>query len=136
MVIFLGTETAPSSGVSSPTTMRNSVVLPAPLGPTSPTFSPGFNWNEASTKSNCLPYCLLMFEKEIILEEQLAARCLFQCSRSVAWTENCRSTPNRRHPRGVCYGRLHEPKTLPKYRVSTFLNSATIKSFPLSPASP
>src|ERR1700722_12925600 len=47
-----------------------------------------------------------------------------------------REFPNRRHPRGVCYGRLHEPKTLPKYRVSAFLNSATIKSFPLSPASP
>jgi hypothetical protein len=27
-----------------------------------------------------LPYCLLMFEKEIILKEQLATRCLFQCS--------------------------------------------------------
>jgi hypothetical protein len=27
-----------------------------------------------------LPYCLLMFEKEIILKEQLAARCLFQFS--------------------------------------------------------
>src|SRR5580704_4596172 len=39
----LGTETAPSSGVSSPTTIRKSVVLPDPLGPTSPTFSPGFN---------------------------------------------------------------------------------------------
>src|SRR5579864_5547 len=60
--------------------MRNSVVLPDPLGPTSPTFSPAFNWNEASTKSNCLPYCLLMFEKEIILKEQLAVLCLFQCS--------------------------------------------------------
>src|SRR5215469_10931431 len=80
MVNFVGTETAPSSGVSSPTTIRKSVVLPAPLGPTSPTFSPGFNWNEASTKSNCLPYCLLMFEKEIILKEQLAARYLFQFS--------------------------------------------------------
>ena len=42
---LFGTETVPSSGLSSPTTMRNSVVLPAPLGPTSPTFSPGFNWN-------------------------------------------------------------------------------------------
>jgi hypothetical protein len=30
-----------------------------------------------------LPYCLLMFEKEIILEEQLAVRCLFQCSPAV-----------------------------------------------------
>jgi len=27
-----------------------------------------------------LPYCLLMFEKEIILKKQLAALCLFQCS--------------------------------------------------------
>src|SRR5690349_12984989 len=80
MVSFFGTETVPSSGASSPTTIRNIVVLPAPFGPTSPTFSPGFNWNEASTNSNCLPYCLLMFEKEIILEEQLTARCLFQCS--------------------------------------------------------
>jgi hypothetical protein len=40
---LLGTETAPSSGVSSPTTIRKSVVLPDPLGPTRPTFSPGFN---------------------------------------------------------------------------------------------
>src|SRR5277367_4237040 len=65
--------------------MRKSVVLPDPLGPTSPTFSPGFNWNEASTKSNCLPYCLLMFEKEIILKEQLAARCFYQCSVARNW---------------------------------------------------
>jgi hypothetical protein len=27
-----------------------------------------------------LPYCLLMFEKEIILKEWVAVRCLFQCS--------------------------------------------------------
>src|ERR1700732_1489176 len=62
---FLGSETEPSSGSSSPTTMRKRVVLPAPLGPTRPTFSPGFNWKEASTKINCLPYCLLILEKEI-----------------------------------------------------------------------
>src|SRR5207248_8107844 len=52
--------------------MRNSVVLPAPLGPTRPTFSPGFNWYEASTKISCLPYCLFMFEKEIIETPKLA----------------------------------------------------------------
>src|ERR1700722_6938067 len=92
MVNFLGTETVPSSGVSSPTTIRNSVVLPDPLGPTSPTFSPGFNWKEASTKSNCLPYCLLVFEKEIILKERLAVPCLFQCS---VETENHRPSPAR-----------------------------------------
>src|SRR5216684_5576735 len=66
MVRRFGTETSPSSGTSSPTTMRKSVVFPAPLGPTRPTFSPGLSWNEASTKTSCLPYCLLMLEKEII----------------------------------------------------------------------
>src|SRR6476661_5795796 len=66
MVSRLGTETSPSSGSSSPTTMRKSVVFPAPLGPTSPTFSPGLSWNDASTNTSCLPYCLLILEKEII----------------------------------------------------------------------
>ena len=33
MVSFLGTETSPSSGASSPTIRRKSVVLPAPFGP-------------------------------------------------------------------------------------------------------
>src|SRR5438309_12085455 len=66
MVSRLGTETSPSSGSSSPTTMRKSVVFPAPLGPTRPTFSPGLSWNDASTKTSCLPYCLLILEKEII----------------------------------------------------------------------
>src|SRR5579863_5406643 len=70
MVSFLGSETEPSSGSSSPTIMRKSVVLPEPFGPTKPTFSPGFNWKEASTKINCLPYCLLILEKEIILKYQ------------------------------------------------------------------
>src|SRR5579883_151774 len=69
MVSRFGTETSPSSGSSSPTIMRNSVVLPDPFGPTSPTRSPGFNWNEASTKTSCLPYCLWMEEREIIADE-------------------------------------------------------------------
>src|SRR5580700_4077823 len=38
--------------------------------------------------------------------------------------------------RRLLWARLHEPKTLPKYRVSAFLNSSTIRSFALSPASP
>src|SRR5512133_3519271 len=46
--------------------MRTRVVLPDPLGPTSPTRSPGLSWNEASTKSTCRPYCLLMREKAIM----------------------------------------------------------------------
>src|SRR5229473_1653768 len=66
MVIFFGTETSPSSGDSSPTINRKSVVLPAPLGPTSPARSPGFNWNDASTKMSCLPYCLVTLFSEII----------------------------------------------------------------------
>src|ERR1043165_7612642 len=65
MVSLRGSETSPSSGVSSPTVMRKSVVLPAPLGPTSPTFSPGLNWKDASTNSTCRPYCLLIRLNEI-----------------------------------------------------------------------
>src|SRR6266511_1769761 len=67
MAVFLGTDTSPSSGCSSPVIMRKSVVLPEPLGPTRPTFSPGLSWKDASTKSTCLPYCLLMCEKAITL---------------------------------------------------------------------
>ena len=36
-------------------------------GPTSPTFSPGLSWNEASTKRTCRPYCLLILVKETIV---------------------------------------------------------------------
>src|SRR5882762_4024903 len=67
MVSFFGTETSPSSGDSSPTIIRKIVVLPAPLGPTRPTFSPGLSWNEASTKRTCRPYCLLIFERDITM---------------------------------------------------------------------
>ena len=42
------------------------VVLPEPLGPTRPTFSPELTWNEASTKSTCAPYCLVTLVKEIM----------------------------------------------------------------------
>src|SRR5688572_32977948 len=65
MVSLRGTETSPSSGASSPTIRRKSVVLPAPLGPTRPTFSPGFSWKEASMNRTCRPYCLPRREKEI-----------------------------------------------------------------------
>ena len=58
MVSFFGTETSPSSGASSPTIMRKSVVLPDPLGPTRPTFSPGLSWNERVDEED-LPSVLL-----------------------------------------------------------------------------
>src|SRR5688572_31655596 len=61
---FFGTDTSPSSGDSSPVIIRKMVVLPAPFGPTRPTFSPGLSWKEVSTKSTCRPYCLLMRERE------------------------------------------------------------------------
>jgi hypothetical protein len=76
MVSFFGTDTSPSSGNSSPTIMRNSVVLPAPFGPTRPTFSPGFSWNDVSTNRICLPYCLPTRENEItarLRPDQMAA---------------------------------------------------------------
>src|ERR1043166_8309700 len=46
--------------------MRKTVVLPAPLGPTRPIFSPAFNWKLASTNSTWRPYCLLTFVRWII----------------------------------------------------------------------
>src|SRR4051794_8776930 len=54
--------------------MRKSVVLPDPFGPTSPTFSPGLSWNDASTKSTCLPYCLLTLVNEIMKRACYAGR--------------------------------------------------------------
>src|SRR5262245_31651245 len=66
MVSRRGTDTSPSSGASSPVINRKMVVLPAPFGPTRPTFSPGFSWKEASTNRICRPYCLLTLTREII----------------------------------------------------------------------
>src|SRR5918993_5607616 len=66
MESFFGTETSPSSGASSPTIIRNRVVLPDPLGPTRPTFSPGLSWNDASTNRICRPYCLMIRVKDTI----------------------------------------------------------------------
>src|SRR5205809_2966173 len=94
MVSFLGTVTSPSSGPSSPVIMRKTVVFPAPLGPTSPAFSPGFSWKDASTKRICLPYCLLTFAKAItgVLHHIPAAN--FACQRIRL----------RRSPRSFCVG--------------------------------
>src|SRR5258705_4195321 len=81
MVSLFGTETSPSSADSSPTIIRNSVVLPAPLGPTRPTFSPGLSWKDASTKSTCRPYCLLTREKEIMRPPRAGSRGRFDGAR-------------------------------------------------------
>src|SRR5713226_5016962 len=67
MVAFLDTDVSPSSACSSPTIIRNRVVLPDPFGPTRPTFSPGLSWKDASTNRTCRPYCLLMRENAIML---------------------------------------------------------------------
>ena len=68
MVSFFGTETSPSSGTSSPTIIRNSVVLPEPFGPTRPTFSPGVELKGRVDEED-LPsrHCLLTLESEIML---------------------------------------------------------------------
>src|SRR5258708_33424836 len=72
MVVFIGPETCPSSGDSCTTIIRKRVVLPAPFGPTSPARSPGLSWNEASTKTSCLPYCLEIRLKLIMSARQNA----------------------------------------------------------------
>jgi hypothetical protein len=66
MVTPRSTDTCPSSGGSSPVIMRKSVVLPAPLGPTRPTFSPLASAADASTNSRCWPFCLDMLSNRII----------------------------------------------------------------------
>src|ERR1700742_4849135 len=59
------TETCPSSGDSSRMMRRKMVDLPAPLGPTSPTFSPRWIAAEASTKRICGPCCLEIWSRRI-----------------------------------------------------------------------
>src|SRR5437016_12256161 len=66
MVTPRSTATWPSSGCSSPVIIRNSVVLPDPLGPTRPTFSPFWSAAEASMKRIWWPFCLLMLSRRII----------------------------------------------------------------------
>src|SRR5438105_5565678 len=73
MVSFFGTDTSPSSACSSPVIMRKSVVLPDPLGPTRPTFSPGLSWKEASTKRTWRPYCLLILVKETTPHQRITS---------------------------------------------------------------
>src|SRR5215471_16443487 len=66
MVTPRSTATWPSSGRSSPVIIRNSVVLPAPFGPTRPTFSPLLSAAEASMKRSWWPFCLLMLSRRIM----------------------------------------------------------------------
>src|SRR4051812_8872052 len=66
MVVPRSTATWPSSGCSSPVIIRNSVVLPAPLGPTRPTFSPFWRVADASIKRIWWPICLLMLSRRIM----------------------------------------------------------------------
>src|SRR5262247_2155612 len=74
MLKRLGTVISPSSGDSSPTIIRNTVVLPAPFGPTSPAFSPGLSWNEASTNRIWRPYCLETLVRAIMGRSTLPRR--------------------------------------------------------------
>src|SRR3954470_23542226 len=66
MVTPRSTATWPSSGVSSPVIIRNNVVLPDPLGPTRPTFSPFWIAAEASMKRSWWPFCLLTLSRRIM----------------------------------------------------------------------
>ena len=50
------TRNEPESGASSPTIMRNSVVLPAPLGPMTPTMAAGGSENVSTSISSRSPY--------------------------------------------------------------------------------
>src|SRR5437667_764433 len=106
MESFFGTVMVPSSALSSPFTIRKSVVFPAPFGPTSPAFSPGLSWKEASTKTSWRPYCLPTAEKEIMEwgEHRAAAvyslavgRRIFVSANSQRPTANSHERPRRHH---------------------------------------
>src|SRR4030081_61953 len=84
MVTPRSTATWPSSGCSWPVIIRNSVVLPAPLGPTRPTFSPFWSAAEASMKSIWWPFCLLMLSRRI-----MCTRAWNSCGRSYAMWRAC-----------------------------------------------
>src|SRR3954471_896802 len=49
------TRTVPASGRMSPNSMRSIVVLPAPLGPSTPYTSPGATWSETSSTARTEP---------------------------------------------------------------------------------
>src|SRR5580698_5068236 len=51
----------PSSGLTTPTTILNVVVLPAPLGPSNPTISPALTFTETSLTTRRPRYCLTSF---------------------------------------------------------------------------
>src|SRR6202008_1691235 len=71
MVTPRSTATWPSSACSSPVISRNSVDLPAPLGPTSPVFSPFWSAAEASMKRIWWPCCLLTLSRRIMRDWDL-----------------------------------------------------------------
>src|SRR3954453_11039939 len=71
MVMPRSVETCPSSGSSSPAIIRNSVVLPAPFGPTSPIFSPLWRAADASMKRIWWPTCLLTLSRRIMRSQEV-----------------------------------------------------------------
>ncbi|MNT00866.1 hypothetical protein D3C72_1353110 [compost metagenome] len=74
MTNFSGITTVPSSGFSSRLIMRKMVVLPAPLGPTRPTRSPGLIWKLLPLKRYFLPWNLSTLLKAITLSAPTRAR--------------------------------------------------------------
>src|SRR5262245_24049845 len=81
MVTPRSTATWPSSGCSSPVISRNRVLLPAPLGPTRPIFSPFWSAAEASMKRIWWPTCLETLSRRIIcLTGNCDARLLFHAA--------------------------------------------------------
>src|SRR6267142_4056960 len=83
MVTPRSTSTWPSSGCSWPVIIRNSVVLPDPLGPTGPTFSPFWIAADASMKRIWWPFCLLTLSRRIMCTRDLEKlRCTYAICRA------------------------------------------------------
>src|SRR4051812_2195804 len=134
MVTPRSTATWPSSGASSPVIMRNSVVLPEPLGPTRPTFSPRCSAAEASMNRRWWPFCLEMLSRRImgawISEENCAA------------LRPCRATGARQHigviagldpaihPLRKTLARVMDTRVRPAYEGFLFLHPLPLHRLP------
>src|SRR5262245_47997571 len=103
MVTPRSTATWPSSGSSSPVIIRNNVVLPAPLGPTRPTFSPLWSAIDASMKRICRPFCLPMLSRRRLGAREIHVSVAGR--RASYDVERAQSTAAQRLPLHPCFDR-------------------------------
>src|SRR4051794_37651344 len=86
-------DTWPASGDSSRVTMRKSVVLPEPFGPTNPTFSPRLTVADASSNRIWRPCRLLIESNRITVDDLYRLYGVALYLRLTAGGRKCTSEP-------------------------------------------